>query len=314
MKILFTGASSFTGYWFVEALARAGHDVTVTLRQRPEEYADEVRRQRAKKVLEVAKPVYGVSFGDEGFVDLLKKDGFELLAHHGADVRNYRSPDFDIAQAYATNTKGLPAVFDALKAGGGQKVLLTGSVFENDEGAGSEGLGAFSPYGLSKALTYQAFRYYAGVKGVSLGKFVIPNPFGPYEEARFTAYLVKTWFEGKRAGVKTPAYVRDNIHVSLLALAYRRFAESLGSAASATIPHLGPSGYVESQGAFATRFGAEMQKRFGVPCELDLSVQTEFTEPRVRINTDLVTTSAAEWSETKAWDDIAEYYKRLHGR
>ena len=33
MKILFTGASSFTGYWFVKELAERGHEVTALLRR-----------------------------------------------------------------------------------------------------------------------------------------------------------------------------------------------------------------------------------------------------------------------------------------
>ena len=32
MRILFTGASSFTGYWFVRALAQTGHEVVCPLR------------------------------------------------------------------------------------------------------------------------------------------------------------------------------------------------------------------------------------------------------------------------------------------
>ena len=78
----------------------------------------------------------------------------------------------------------------------------------------------FSAYGLSKALTAQVFRYYCGRAGLSLGKFVIPNPFGPYEEPRFTAYLMKNWLTGGTPSCSSPAYVRDNIHVSLLAKAY----------------------------------------------------------------------------------------------
>jgi len=49
-------------------------------------------------------------------------------------------------------------------------------------------LAAFSPYGLSKGLTAQAFRYWCGALDVPLGKFVLPNPFGPFEEPRFCHY------------------------------------------------------------------------------------------------------------------------------
>ena len=106
-------------------------------------------------------------------------------------------------------------------------VLLTGSVFESGEGAGSQGLPDFSPYGLSKALTARMFAYYCQRAGIGLGKFVIPNPFGPFEEPRFTAYLMKTWLAGATAACSSPAYVRDNIHVSLLAKVYAQFCHRI---------------------------------------------------------------------------------------
>ena len=83
-------------------------------------------------------------------------------------------------------------------------MLLSGSVFEGGEGAGSQGLPDFSPYGLSKALTAQVFRFDCGRAGLGLGKFVIPNPFGPYEEPRFTAYLMKNWLAGEHAELLQP--------------------------------------------------------------------------------------------------------------
>src|SRR5579871_3493392 len=160
MKILFTGASSFTGYWFVKELAAAGHDVTATFRQPAAEYTD-VRKNRVAALDGVCKPVYGASFGSDQFVTLVREGKFDVLCHHAADVTNYKSPDFNAVEALAANTKNLSQTLAAFKESGGRKLILTGSVFENDEGAGSEGLNAFSPYGLSKALTYQTVRYYA---------------------------------------------------------------------------------------------------------------------------------------------------------
>ena len=46
MKILFTGGSSFTGFWFIHELASAGHTVTAIFRRQAEEYRDIVRRER----------------------------------------------------------------------------------------------------------------------------------------------------------------------------------------------------------------------------------------------------------------------------
>jgi nucleoside-diphosphate-sugar epimerase len=307
MRILFTGGSSFTGMWFVRELSAAGHSVTATFRRRPEEYPDDLRRRRVAMLAECCRSAYGFSFGDERFLSLVKEGEWDLLAHHAAEVANYKSPDFDAVDALRNNTRGLPAVLESLAAGGCRRVLLTGSVFEGGEGAGSEGLPDFSPYGLSKALTSQAFRFYCGRAGLSLGKFVVPNPFGPYEEPRYTAYLMKSWLAGATPSCASPLYVRDNIHVSLLAKAYVRFAQGLTAAPG--LVRLNPSGYVESQGAFTLRVAGEMRPRLGLPCPVDLREQVVFPEPRVRINTDAVDARALGWDEGAAWDDLASYYQ-----
>ena len=142
-------------------------------------------------------------------------------------------------------------------------VVVTGSAFEQDEGAGDAPLRAFSPYGLSKGLTWQYYRFLSETMNFNLGKFVIANPFGPFEEPRFCSYLIRSWFKGEVPAVRTPLYVRDNIHVDLLAATYAAFAEKVPSQRGVT--KFNPSFYVESQGAFAHRFAGEMSSRLGLP-------------------------------------------------
>lgn len=310
MKILFTGGSSFTGYWFIKELVSAGHEVVAVFRRQPGDYADELRRQRVALVTPICRPVFGPSFGDDDFIRLITDSSWDMLCHHGTEASNYRSPDFDVAAAVENNTHRLPTVLDRLKSAGCNKIILTGSVFENDEGTGSADRRAFSPYGLSKGLTWQMLRYYAQARRMALGKFVIANPFGPYEEPRFTHYLIKSWFAGRTPSVSTPAYVRDNIHVSLLAKIYAQFAATLGDG----ITRINPSGYVESQGAFACRFANEVRQRLGLKCALKLERQTEFPEPRVRINTDIVEDGVLNWAESAAWDELTGYYARALAR
>lgn len=311
MRILFTGASSFTGYWFVRELAAAGHEVVATYRRELGGYGDELRGRRVAGLAEHCMPAYGCSFGGGKLLDLIRGGRWDVLCHHAAEVTNYKSPDFDTVAALASNTCNLTETLDALKASGCRRVVLTGSVFEPDEGAGSQGLPAFSPYGLSKALTAEVFRYHVLARGMGLGKFVIPNPFGPLEEPRFTAYLVRNWFEGRTPSVATPAYVRDNIHVSLLSRAYARFVGQLGD--EPVMRKINPSGYVESQGAFARRFAAEMAPRLGFDCPLELKRQIDFSEPRVRINTDVPDAADLGWNEADAWDELAAFYRSRLG-
>jgi UDP-glucose 4-epimerase len=52
MRVLFTGASSFSGLWFAKALAEAGHEVVAASRSAG--YDDPLRAERMRQVAEVA--------------------------------------------------------------------------------------------------------------------------------------------------------------------------------------------------------------------------------------------------------------------
>jgi nucleoside-diphosphate-sugar epimerase len=307
MKVLMTGASSFTGFWFAEALHAAGEQVVAPLRAPAASYAEGVRAERVRRLKDVAEIVDAAPFGSARFLDLAQAGPYDLLCHHGAKVGDYRSPDFDIAAALSDNTHNLRAVLAALANGGAKGVVLTGSVFEQDEGAGEAPLVAFSAYGLSKGLTAAVVSHRCREIGLPYAKFVIPNPFGPLEEPRFCAYLIRTWKKGEIAKVNTPAYIRDNIPVSLLAKAYAKFAAE--TAAGRGRAKLNPSGYVESQGAFAERFAAAMRPRLGLACGLNLMTQTDFSEPMMRVNTDSAARYVGDWDEGAAWDQAAEGYR-----
>jgi nucleoside-diphosphate-sugar epimerase len=306
MRILFTGVTSFTGVWFARALASAGHTVVAAVRGVEGSYAG-LQAERLVLLEGRCGLLWEQSFGSDAFLAAIEREGpFDTLCHHAADATNYKSPDFDALGAAAANCRNLPQVLTALKGVGCRKIILTGSVFEAGEGSGTAPLLAFSPYGLSKTLTADAFRYYVARAGLGLGKFVIPNPFGPYEKPLFTNYLINCWREGKAARVNTPDYVRDNVPVSLLALAYADFAAALPDSG---FHKLNPSCYAESQGVFAARFAREMGGRLGMATPLELATQTDFSEPLARINTDRIAMDMARWQEGAAWDEAAGYYR-----
>jgi UDP-glucose 4-epimerase len=307
MRALLTGASSFTGFWFASALRAASFEVIAPLRRAPAEY-EGVRGERVRKLAEFAAIVPDCSFGSTAFLDLLSRERFDVLCHHAARVTDYRSLSFDIVAALGENTNNLRGVLEAMLANGLKAVVLTGSVFEANEGAGNLPMRAFSPYGVSKGLTSEVFRYWCMYLGIPFAKFVIPNPFGPFEEPRYCAYLMKTWRLAGTATVGTPVYLRDNIHVDLLALAYADYVKKAAQGRHAE--KFGPMGYVETQAAFTERFAREMRPRLGWKCEITIPEQTDFSEPLARINTHRLDTAALGWSESAAWDTIAEYYRQ----
>lgn len=306
MRILFTGATSFTGTWFARALAAAGHTVVLAVRSGPSDYSG-LRRERLDLVRQHCECRWNMVFGTPHFLAAIEHDGpFDMFCHHAAEVANYKSMDFDALAATDANTRNLPGVLSALARTGCTKVVLTGSVFEADEGAGDEPLEAFSPYGLSKTLTAAIFRFFVHRQGMTLGKFVIPNPFGPYEEPRFADYLMRCWSKGEAAHVNSPNYVRDNVPVSLLALAYADFVADLPTGG---LWKCNPSFYVESQGDFARRFAREIGPRLDLPAQLVFAIQTDFSEPVVRTNMDRIRVDPSRWQESTAWDELAAYYR-----
>lgn len=291
--------------WFAETLVRRGSSVIAVSRREPESYSG-LRGERLARIADCCRLLWNAPFGSSRFLEIIAEEGpFDVLCHHGAEAEGYRSRDFDCIGAVASNSRSLPAVLNALRSAGCSRTVLTGSVFEGGEQGGAVPLRAFSGYGLSKALTSQIFEFYAEQKGVALGKFVIANPFGPYEEPRFTNYLIRSWSEGKSALINTPRYVRDNIHISLLAECYCGFVQSLPRAGCHRI---GPSGYAESQGAFAMRFAREIGARLKLETSLELAKQRIFDEPAICINTDVVPAAELDWDEQEAWDELAHYY------
>lgn len=306
MRALLTGASSFSGYWIAAKLQAAGFEVVAPLRAEPASY-DGVRAERVRALQSVADIVPNCSFGTPAFLDLVERNRFDVLCHHAARVSDYRSLDFDIVQALAENTNNIRKVLEAMRGNGLAALILTGSVFEADEGAGNAPMRAFSPYGLSKGITSHVVAHWCQHLGIPFGKFLIANPFGPLEEPRFCAYLINTWRAGKVAEVRTPTYLRDNIHVDLLALAYARFVTRIVERGATE--KFGPMGYAETQGAFANRFAAAMNPRLGWDCGVRLLEQTDFSEPLARINTHPIDGAELAWSESAAWDGIADYYR-----
>ena len=308
MKILFTGASSFTGHWFVRRLAGAGHEVVCPLTREPADYGG-MRGQRINLLNAVCRLVPNAPFGSENFLKLARLEGFDQLCHHAADVTDYKSPGFDAQAALRNNTHQLKSVLENLCAGGLKFVVLTGTYFEADEGLGDEPRRTFSPYSLSKTLTFEAFRAHCRDAGLPLGKFVIPNPFGPLEEPRFTAFLMNSWKHGKPVEVKTPDYVRDNIHVDLLAATYADFSMKL-AATGKPLVKINPSGYAERQGEFAQRVAREVKARLGWECQLKLAAQEDFSEPLNRTNIEPAAELVSGWNEKNAWDAFVEFYAR----
>ena len=305
-RVLLTGATSFTGVWIAQALADAGHEVVAPLKRADADY-DGLRRDRMDRLKTVAQVAFDAPFGSPAFLDLLKIARPDILAHHAADIPGYRNADYDVAAGVTRNLTGAGVVFEAAATAGVRGVIATGTGFED----AAEGGLAVSPYGLSKKLTNDGFRHLALWRGLGFGRFMINGPFGPLEEGRLVWSLFQAWFAGKSGVVRTPAYVRDNIPVVLLARAYAGLlAEMLADPKLDRVCR--PAGYVSSQGEFAQRVAHEASARLGRDCPVDCLEQTAFPEPRVVANDE--PTLDTPWDEAGFWDAYVDYYREVERR
>ena len=93
MKILFTGASSFTGFWFVKTLAAAGHEIICPVTGDLVDYAD-IRLWRVEHLKSVCRLVPQAPFGSENFQKIIRENRFDLLCHHAAEVQKLQESGF----------------------------------------------------------------------------------------------------------------------------------------------------------------------------------------------------------------------------
>lgn len=305
-RVLLSGASSFSGMWIAEALAARGCHVVATFRQAQGAYGG-LRGERVRRVAEVAVACFEADLTTSAIDAVLDRHGpFDVFAHHAAAIENYRDPAYDVGEGVRRNTEGVRRLFRRLKEGGARRVIATGTTFEADERlSGPESL-AVSPYGLSKTLTNQALRHFARWEGLDFARFVVAAPFGPWEEGRLVWSLFQAWMQGRPGVVRTPAYVRDNLPVDLLARAY---ADLVTGGSRGPDDVVRPAGFVGEQGAFALRVAREAQARLGRPCLVQAADQTEFPEPRVRVNDEPAI--PADWDEAAFWDAYVGYYRRV---
>ena len=306
-KVLMTGGSSFSGLWIAEALAAAGHRVVAPVQRARVDYSG-LRAERVERLASSVEVVFEAPFASRVFSELAGSD-FDLLAHHAADIPNYRSADYDVMDGVNRNLLGAEPVLSAFAKAGGRAVIATGTAFEAGEGRAEAGDLAISPYGLSKTLTNEALRHFARWRDLRFGKFVIAGPFGPLEEGRFGWSLFQRWFADEPGMVRTPRYVRDNIPVPLLGQAYVALARDLLDEAGQVEQIARPSGFVGTQEAFAQLLSREMAPRLGMACRVEAASQPQLIEPLVRVNSDPWITP--DWPATRFWDDYAAYYQRI---
>jgi nucleoside-diphosphate-sugar epimerase len=293
--LLLTGVASFTGSHIARACRDAGVRVIGVLTKGLDDYSTPLLRRRIAHS-RVEDWIERAPFGSQRLLDAIRDARAETFVHHGADLKGYRDPSFDVQECVATNCSNARQVFDAASVGGCERFVYSGTFFEPDGPRP-----AVSAYGVAKARIWEEYRKAAAGVGLAATKIFIPNPVGPLEnEGRLFPSFAETWKIGGRPILRTPHLVRDNLPAPWLAAHYAREACHSSAREDRCIR---PSGYVMSNLEFVNLFlgwVARVAKR-----EYEVVVEPiDASEPLVRHNTEpcpQLTDPVAEESFWSSW-------------
>lgn len=308
MRVLLTGASSFTGAWFAATLAARGHTVVCALRG-PRAGGDALRAYRLA-LLERCEVVELAPFGTEAFLGVVDERGpFDVLALHGWAGGDHRRADLPVDEAVAATTFRLAGTLDRLRAGAGPVVLLTGTVFEGGEGGEDPELPPLDRYGLAKTLIRERVRFAAWEAGLRLHRFVVPHPIGAGDKPGLVADLAAAWRDGQAAVLRSPGTIRDVVPVDLLSLDYACYCEAAAAGAAAGVRR--PSGEIATLAVHAERIAQAFRERLGWDCRIEARAGAALQAARV--NREPCVSLHPGWSPRRFWDDLVGFH-RLAGQ
>ncbi|MCH2154714.1 MAG: hypothetical protein MK080_01785 [Opitutales bacterium] len=309
-KILFVGARSFSGYWFVKELVANGHDVTLCLRGSTlDSLEDQDFFIQLHELTNSCETVYNAEIGSSTFIQAIEEGHFDILCIHAAFSTNYRSLEFDFIDALKNNTSGISLFIESFKNKGGTGVVLTNSYFQPSESSATAHPAVY-PYGLSKELTFQTYKYYTQLHDLSFGAYYLANPFGIYETRGISKYLLNQWFTNSPAKINFPNIVRDNIPVTFAAREYHKLVQSVFYCSHICGIISKPSFYAESLNEFAKRLKQEVQRRISLECELDIPLNhPAIQEPLILQNDEDVKTEYVNDVDS-FWEDYIGTYSQ----
>ena len=156
--------------------------------------------------------------------------------------------------------------------------MISSSIFEG----GILQRPAFSPHGLIKQLTSETTSFYGRHFGMHVSRFVIPNPFGALDNSKLIDYLCREWYANRIPRVRTPLYIRDNIHVELMAKGFVHWIEKVSKGHDDSL--FAPSGYISTMSDCVELVATKMRMRLKLTCAYELNTQPDFSQPMKLVN------------------------------
>ena len=276
-NILFTGVSSFTGFYFVKKMSENKNiNIFCALTQNRKSYS--LLQKKRIDLISKKKNVhllFNCKFGDKNFIRLLKLKKFKILCFHHSYTKNYNDNlNFNFSKSLINNLNNVENVFSNILKN--SKIIISNSYFQSSF---KKNYKSFNKYGISKNITYETYKNFCNLYNIKYKSIFINNPWGVLEEKKFNYYLISSWLKNKEVNIKHPNYIRDNINVEILSSKYNKIVLSNSSK-----NEYYPSGYCSSNKVFVEALRVEFEKFFNITTKVKYSKNLVNNEPITRIN------------------------------
>jgi UDP-glucose 4-epimerase len=301
-KILLTGVSSFTGYWFAKTLSECGYQVHCPLPSCEDSY-DGIKKNRLESLSNLVRLVYSCSFGSHQFFDLLENK-YDILCHHASFVKNYQSKNFELTEAISQNTSSAERVLEKLASTGCGGIIWSSSVFEDfihENEIATNPRPNWYRYALSKKLSGFILENLSLDFGLNFSKFVITNPFGPLEDRKFNRLILEAAKSKVDFEVRTPNYIRDMIHVRHLALAYKCIVDRIIE--NQICYEMRPYEYTGNLYYLADYFMQQIKLKINTPSTVIHNNTIHSEEPLVLINDQHISKIIEAYDPVACWEE-----------
>ena len=277
MRLLFLGASSFTGYHFVNKISdNKQNKIYCTLTKNLNKYKS-TRLERIK-LLNKKKNIFfikKVKFGDKKFIKLLSRKKFDIICLHHASTKNYNNDlKFNLNKSIKENTPNIRKVFS--KIHNQTTIIVTNTIYQK---INEKKYKAVNKYGISKSITYDKIKSICKEFDFKLKSIFITNPWGILEEKKLNYYLINNWLKDKKTFISHPNYIRDNIYIDKLTKYYLKILNS-----NSTKINYFPSGYCSTNKVFIEAFKIKFEKFFNKKVKIEYANNAKYSQPMSRIN------------------------------
>ena len=277
MNILFLGASSFTGFHFVNELSKIKKNkIYCTLTKNINQYKS-IRYERIKFLSKKKNIIFlkKIKFGDKKFINLLKQIKFDIFCFHHAFTKDYNdNSKFKFQKSIKENTKNIHEVFKLIDFK--SLIIISNTIFQDIP---TKKYKAVNNYGISKSNSFNQIKYYCKKNNIKYRSIYITNPWGVYEEKKLNYYLIKNWFDNKNAHISHPNYIRDNIYIDKLSQSYKRVILSKSNKVD-----FFPSGICSSNKMFIEALKKKFEQFFQKKVKVTYANNAIYNQPMCRIN------------------------------